>query len=178
MVTIKLTQGREAQVSEEDREYLERWSWGTHSEGYAKCRANRSTGDSGRYLYMHRIVMERMTGAPVPPEWEIDHIDGDKLNNQRGNLRLVTRSQNNMNRARYKGSASQYKGVSRQGKKWRATIVLNKKQKHLGCYETQAQAARAYDEAARAEFGEHARLNFPIVWIDPETMEKAEEQKP
>lgn len=112
---------------------------------------------------MQYFVLERNNGL------YIDHINGDRLDNRRSNLRLVTHQQNMMNvRPR---SSNGYKGVSKvkkdritpgMKKVWRSYI---KPQGHgqisLGMHETPEEAAKAYDEAARKYFGEFAYLNFP-----------------
>jgi hypothetical protein len=114
--------------------------------------------EHGRTIKMHREIM----GAPDGVE--VDHRDGDSLNNRRSNLRLATRQQNACNvRSARMCKSSQYKGVCWCAPKsaWRATIVVNKKQRHLGMFEDEAAAARAYDAAAQELHGDFARLNFP-----------------
>lgn len=105
-------------------------------------------------MLLHRAVMGVEKGM------ECDHRDGDKLNNQRENLRVSTRSQNMLNIGSRKGSASQYCGVGPSGTKWKAGIRLNYKYKHLGVYTTEEAAARAYDYAAHTASPEFAKLNF------------------
>ena len=92
-----------------------------------------------------------------------DHKDHNGLNNQRANLREVTHSQNHQNQPSGATGASRYKGVCwhKQMGKWRAYIVLNYKQRSLGLYTNETEAALAYDRAAREMFGEYACLNFP-----------------
>jgi hypothetical protein len=109
---------------------------------------------SGRTVYMHGLIM----GQPG-----IDHIDHDGLNNQRSNLRPATGSQNNANSGPRAGAASPYKGVFRRDARtgWRAQIRIARRNVHLGSFTTEEDAARAYDAAALAEYGEFARLNFP-----------------
>ena len=113
-------------------------------------------------VYMHRMLAETRPGD------ETDHENGDGLDNRRANLRTATRSQNkgNMGKPRRPdGSAhsSAYKGVSwdRSRGRWQAKIQANRRHKNLGRYDDEAEAARAYDVAALAHFGEFARLNFP-----------------
>lgn len=100
--------------------------------------------------YMHTVIM----GTPL-----VDHRNRDGLDNRKDcNLREATKAQNLMNQGP-RGGASQYKGVAYHAKtgKWRARI----KQQALGLHATEEAAARAYDAAAREQFGEFARLNFP-----------------
>lgn len=132
-----------------------KYKWSTNQLGYA-------AQSVGRRKRMQYFILERHSGL------YIDHINGDRMDNRRSNLRLVTHQQNMMNvRPR---SSNGYKGVSKiddsritpnRKKIWRAYIKPNKKQISLGLYETPEQAARAYDKAAREYFGEYAYLNFP-----------------
>jgi hypothetical protein len=102
---------------------------------------------------MHRLF----AGAPG---MDVDHINGNGLDNRRCNLRPATRSQNNMNRAKRRG-VSKFKGVSPKRGKWRAYLKTGKKQHNLGVFESEYDAARAYDVKAKEMFGEFARVNFP-----------------
>jgi hypothetical protein len=114
----------------------------------------RASVGRGRIL-MHNLI----TG------WgRCDHINGDGLDNRRINLREATKSQNGANRRKsVPGSASRFKGVSRHadGRQWRAQIGVNGEKVYLGLHPTEEAAARAYDDKARAVFGEFAALNFP-----------------
>lgn len=96
------------------------------------------------------------------PEIDVDHEDHNGLNCQRRNLRKCVRGENNGNRAKTRGS-SQYKGVAWDSdrKQWRALIVIHGRAKHLGRFHVERDAALAYDAAARENFGEFARCNFP-----------------
>ena len=89
----------------------------------------------------------------------VDHINGNRLDNRRSNLRLCTHLQNSRNvRAKTRCGL---KGVTQRGQKWQAGIRIDGKTKHLGTFDTLEDAARAYDVAASAAFGEFARLNYP-----------------
>ena len=109
-----------------------------------------------KHIYLHRLIMNAQRGQ------QIDHRDGNGLNCQKSNLRFCTQLQNTMNQRKTKGT-SRYKGVSwhKQTKKWRAAIMLHRKQHHLGCFVDEIDAAKAYDKAARELFGEFALCNFP-----------------
>jgi hypothetical protein len=91
----------------------------------------------------------------------VDHIDNDALNNCRGNLRLATKQQNNMNRSKRK--EAKYKGIYKinRPKPWAANLSYNNKTIYIGSFKTDIEAAKAYDEAAKKYYGKYACLNFP-----------------
>ena len=98
------------------------------------------------YFQMHRVIMGLSTGDG----FEVDHIDGDGLNNQESNLRVATRSENLANKGRYRNSTSGFKGASlhRNAGKWLSTISFARQQYYLGLYPTAAEAGYAYNLAA------------------------------
>jgi len=105
---------------------------------------------------MHRIIMDAEKGE------EIDHRDGNGLNNQRCNLRLCTHRQNLMNRRKtHKRCSSKFRGVSweKRSGKWCAQIMIHYRHIHLGYFDDEVLAALAYNEAATKHFGEFAHLN-------------------
>lgn len=152
MRIILLTNGDYAVVDDCDYEYLTRWQWSRHEAGYAV------SGCAKYRRYMHREVAKR-NGQDVSQT--IDHRDGDKLNNQRHNLRPATYSQNCISRPRNANNKSGYKGVcwDRRWNKWRASIVVNRRQIGCGYFPNAIEAARAYNHAALLHFGEFAYLN-------------------
>lgn len=109
----------------------------------------------GNAKAVHRIIMNAPKGT------FIDHINHDKLDNRKSNLRICTNQQNSMNRKPYKGKSSKYKGVSYIKKldKFQAMIQANGKPKFLGRFKTEEEAAKKYNEAALEYFGEFAYLN-------------------
>lgn len=115
-----------------------------------------ATWRDGRNVYMHTII----TGWPF-----VDHKDCDGLNNQRSNLRPSNHRLNGANRRPKLGGSSLFKGVAwhKSNGKWIANIRVGDKLVHLGYYTNESDAARAYDNAALAAWGEHARLNIPKV---------------
>lgn len=103
---------------------------------------------------IHRIIMGDPAGM------QIDHINGNGLDNRRTNLRIVTRQQNLQNQ-KSRGGASPYRGVSASAEKWMACLTHNYQRIYLGTFTTDVEAAQAYDAKARELFGEYAALNFP-----------------
>lgn len=148
---IPLSAGKCATVDDEDYEWLMRWKWSFDGK-YAM------RNDQGHSISMHREIMR------PPPGIEVDHIDRDRLNNCRSNLRTCTRAQNSRNVPGRAGT-SQYKGVvfSKVANRWEAGISINNTRKSLGYYDNERDAALAYDKAARREYGEFALLNFPDI---------------
>jgi hypothetical protein len=152
MKPIKLTQGLSALVDDDDFDSLNKHRWHAHrckKTFYAERKIKQSTTG------MHRVIME------TPGGMEIDHIDGNGLNNQKSNLRHCTHSQNNMNGRKHKSNTTEFKGVfmQKRTRKWKAQIGYNHATKYLGCYDTAIEAAIAYNNAAVKYFGEFAKLN-------------------
>lgn len=126
--------------------------------GYRTIRIN------GKSYQAHRVIF--LWHHDYLPEF-LDHIDGDKLNNNINNLREATKSQNatNSKNTKYyngKPTSSGFKGVHwhKQREKWQSRISINGKRKHLGLFTSEIKAARSYNRAAIKEYGEFARLNI------------------
>jgi len=147
MKTIQLANNKGmVMVDEEDFERVNQYSWCLNGKGYV----NGSVG------FLHRFIMNTPKGMCV------DHINHNTLDNQKHNLRLVTYSQNNMNRRKNsKKETSLYKGVcyNKHRNKWRCCIKLNGKSKEIGSFTTEEQSALAYNDAAKQYHGEFALLN-------------------
>jgi len=158
---IPLTRGKSALVDDSDYDQLRPWKWQLVGPGYAG-RFDRHDGTS-RLVYMHRLLMDAQPGQHV------DHINGDRLDNRRSNLRLVTNTQNQQNKRTPSHNTSGYKGVCwhKRVKKWHVRITVDGKRLHLGYTRDRETAAQLYDAAARFFFGEYARLNHPDVPTSP-----------
>lgn len=157
-------------VSNEDYDHLNQFKWylsflnKEKSLFYAK-RTDYSKGKKNRKtITLHRYLMSLILKRKLKRNEFVDHINGNSLDNRRENLRIVTHKQSNMNRAAERNSISKYKGVcplyNNSKKPWRAYISINRKQKHLGCFKNEIDAAKAYDREAKKLFGDFARLNF------------------
>jgi hypothetical protein len=154
---IPLTQGKVAVVSAHRYEYLSWWAWYARKDKkngvwYAERKDGRKT------VSMHRQITN------APPDREVDHKDGDGLNNTDENLRVCTTSQNQANSRISSLNTSGFRGVSwnKRSGKWEAKIKHNGKRVYLGLFSDPKEAARMWDTAAFALRGNFARLNFPI----------------
>lgn len=152
MKTIPLTQGKVAIVDDEDYEILKQFKW------YAvKCDSTFYAQRKARSE--HKRITTRMHREVINPPagFFCDHKNGDGLDNRRDNLRIVTNAQNQMNKGIYKTSTTGVKGVIIDHGKYRASIKLNGRSKHLGMFKTVEEASAAYQKAAKELFGEYAR---------------------
>ena len=141
---ILLTHGKETIVDDEDFEYLNKYKWYINEHGYAV----RTVWKHGR-VRIHREIMK------TPKGMFTDHINGNKLDNRKCNLRTCNHSQNAANAKIYKTNKSNAKGVSwhKESKKWRATIMVSYHSIHLGLFNTVKDASFAYQNAAKNYFG-------------------------
>jgi hypothetical protein len=156
MKEIKLTRGIVVIVDDEDYEFLNKWKW------YAARAGNSVYAQRGvcineriNIIKMHRVIMSS------PVDLEIDHIDGNGLNNQRSNLRTCTRSQNMMNQKPRLNCSSKYKGVTwnKRDNRYQARIIINYKNISLGYFKSEKDAAITYNSKALELYGEFAWLN-------------------
>jgi hypothetical protein len=150
-VCIPLTRSRHTLIDAEDFDRIAVYLWHTSGTGYAKTDIRNAITNT--HFLMHREVMR------CPDDRVIDHIDGNKLDNRKGNLRICTGAENARSRRKSWKSSSQYKGVKKHQDRWRAYISVNNVDKHIGLYRDEAEAAHAYNRAAMEHYGEFAVIN-------------------
>jgi len=155
---IPLTQGREAIIDDQDYDKVSPFKWHAAMRKGIWYARTYMPGNRKTAIKMHRFIL----GLSSADHIQVDHVDGNGLNNTRANLRIATNSQNGMNRRKCSGYTSIYKGVSwlKIKRRWLAQIMLNKKNIRLGSFIDEKDAARAYNEAALKFFGQYARLNI------------------
>mgnify|MGYP001569182729 CR=1 FL=1 len=154
MKQIELTQNKYTLVDDEDFAYLNQWKW-----HFNKSRKN-DVGRAARIVNRKMIYMSRLIMNP-PKNKQIDHIDGNSLNNQKENLRVCSNAENLRNRSKQRNNFSGFKGVSwdKSRNNWRVAIQINKKDMFLGRFKTKEKAALTYNKAAKKYFKMFARLN-------------------
>lgn len=152
---------RRAIIDAEDYDLVKGYKWylccGYASTTFHRKGKSRTDKDRNVNMTMHRLLMGF-------PETQVDHINRNRLDNRRCNLRICTKTDNAHNVAKLNipFPKSTYKGVGASGNKWVAMLCGF----HLGSFITQEEAAQAYDKAARHYYGEYAFLNFPDVFFD------------
>ena len=158
-----MTQGKFAIVDPDDYYRLCKHKWHTRKihNGFYAVHSQRVRGEKGKveHVLMHREVLAVGEGRFV------DHANRNGLDNRKANLRAATRSENGMNRGKYRRGRyrSRYKGLSWHPgqRKWLAYIKAKGRKVYLGKFEDEVQAAKAYDLAAEKYHGDFASLNFP-----------------
>jgi hypothetical protein len=154
-ITIAIRHNVACLIDEEDLELVSRFIWFADRRkfvAYAKTLSRRVN------TTMHRLVMKAKKGQ------QVDHINGDGLDNRKQNLKLSTGSSNQQNAHNKRRSISGYRGVyPSSNNKWRTQLTHKKKRYHLGVYETTLEAAIAYDNAADSLYGPFGYRNFPTL---------------
>lgn len=157
-VGVQLPRGLVAIVDRADADWVGEWNWHC-SAARAQAHVLRRTtaGGAKTTIWLHRAVLQ------APEDFQVDHINGNPLDNRKANLRACTPQQNSWN-GKQRSTIQPYKGVSIEPAAphlWRARICVDGKLYRLGAFDKAEDAAEAYDAAAVEFFGEFARLNFP-----------------
>jgi 5-methylcytosine-specific restriction endonuclease McrA len=171
-VHIPLGPDHFATIDQEDYDLVAGFNWSllrSRRTFYAVTQPYDKVLKKNTSVGMHRLIMGE------PPEMQVDHADGNGLNNTRANLRIATRSQNQANKPTGSTNTSGYKGISlaRDTGKWCAQITHHRKRIYLGLFADKESAARAYDRAAIRIFGEFAYVNFPAEVLHVDYRESA-----
>lgn len=152
MKIILLGGGQITLVDDEDYDALNKYEW-----FFDGSYATRRIVEDGKYvkIYMHRVILK------TPKDKLTAHLNQDKLDNRKENLRVCDKSQNTANKPKLSNSTNKYKGIKKQqlANSWMARITVNGTTLHLGTYKTPELAAQAYNNAAMEYFGEFAYLN-------------------
>ena len=151
---VKCAGGETAVFSPEDAAFVSRHYWSRTPGGYVK-RANSAFGKSA--IRMHRDVLER-AGVDLTDR-QVDHVDGDKLDNRREKLRACTATQNRQNMPAMRNNKLGVRGVRKIGNRYTATIRVGRRNVHLGYFKTLRGAAEARKCAELKHFGEFSVLN-------------------
>jgi len=179
LIPLSGTRGRGlfTKVSPHRFDYLNQFKWSLVTKRGYVARTVKSGGKT-TLIYIHREI------KGFPEGLDVDHKDGDHLNNVDENLRVATRTQNNANQHTIRQrKTSQYKGVCRDWRsgKWLAQISVNGINKRVGLYENEEDAARARDGAAIALHGEFAVLTAPhlepITYVPPKRQVRTSQYK-
>lgn len=153
MKTIKLTNHKITIVDDRDYDFINQWKWHANKRGNTwRCpRRNSETCGKVTHWCMARIILDAPKGK------QVDHINGNPLDNRRANLRLCSQAENARNRRMQR--PGKYKGVHPNNSNWMAVIKTNGHLRYIGTYKTQVEAAIAYNKEAILMFGDFARLN-------------------
>lgn len=160
MKRIPLTQGIFTVVDNDDYEKINQHKWHVLKGNYTFYAVRKTSRKEGsKMIFMHREILGLQPGDGITT----DHRDHNGLNNRSNNIRTCTKGENAMNAHPWKTKASRFKGIrpGRTGKGWCARIKFQGKMTHIGTFDTEIEAAEAYDRVAIELFGEFALINFP-----------------
>jgi hypothetical protein len=145
------------QIDPQDMDLLAMYTWGIN-QGYLRTHTLSTGRKNKRSVYLHQLIAARMgiTGRP-------DHINRDRLDNRRSNIREVTLSQSIYNRGGNRNNTTGFRGVSFHNGHYRATIMKDRKQIFCGYFNTPREAAVARDKKAKLLHGEFASLNEDLI---------------
>lgn len=157
-MTLKTKNGTEFIIDDEDFVKVDQYTWHINTPPSSKTSYVMANISKKVKIKLHRFLLN-VTNSKI----QIDHINGNGLDNRKENLRLVTNAQNSRNKSKYitTNSTSKYKGVffCKQRNKWVAQICLDYKKIFIGRFKTEIEAAKAYNEKALTLFGQYAKLN-------------------
>jgi len=158
---IKLTQGYEALVDDEDFERINKNKW-CSAVYKGKNRVDAMRRESNKVLRMHREIL-----GITNPKVFIDHINHNALDNRKDNLRVCDIGQNNRNRRKQAGT-SKYKGVYKKDdcNRWAAQITHNKKTYYIGLFKSEKEASMAYDKSSRELHKQFGYTNKEVITIN------------
>jgi hypothetical protein len=151
MKLIGLTRGKFTKVDDELYDYLNQWKWLYHRSGYAIRMVYNKITKGYDTVYIHREI------NGTPDGLFTDHIDRDRLNNQKDNLRSVTHAQNLQNTTAHSNSTTGLKGVSKARSSYVASIRIKGKKTYTDSFKTPEEAKIAYDDASKKHHGEFSR---------------------
>jgi hypothetical protein len=159
---ISLTQNKSAIIDSEDYDNVKNHTWYANKRDGIWYAESGRVGNKGNSI--HRLILN------VNSNEQIDHINGDGLDNRKCNLRIVSNQQNKFNSRKQKTRnrkmcLSKYKGVSKNNNKWYSRIVKDGTIIYLGTFNTEEDAARAYDSKAIELFGKYAKINFNDIGL-------------
>jgi len=141
MKHLPLSRGKISIIDDADFDWLSQWKWSCAANGYAVRRKGAGESEPGTVIYLHRVIMGFPTGK------EVDHINRNKLDNRRSNLRIADRSLNASNMSAPRRNSSGVVGVQAHAGGWMARIRVGNKNRYLGWFKDIALAIAARNQA-------------------------------